>query len=133
MWRKWQRAHSKAIPEVDEENRQRMEKSKQSKSARKKFQSISGDLPLLLMLKLGDNQVLQFHLPKDTTSRLQNNKPFFFYHTTHRDALIHQVWARSLVYFHPFIRTKPLGEFWEEGQTISVCVYCVYTCKTHTR
>lgn len=52
---------------------QRMEKLKGSKSGRKKFKFLSRES---LLLRLGDNQVLQFYFPKDTTSRLHNNKAF---------------------------------------------------------
>lgn len=92
----------------------------------KKFQFLSGELPCLLILGLGDNQVLLFCFPKDTASRLQNNKPYA--HTpfhAYTDAPIHLNGVYCVVYFHTFIHTKIPGGVSEKGQSTCVCIYCV--------
>lgn len=125
----WWRRRGKVVPIVGEENRKRMEKLKEGKSGRKKFQFLSGELPCLLMLRLGNNQVLQFCFPKDTASRLQNNK--LFAHTpfhTHTDAPFRQIWAHSVVYFQPFIHTKiPGGVLGRRSVSLCLRLFCVDT------
>lgn len=51
----------------------------------KEFESVSGELPLGLMLGLKDNQVLQFSFPKDVDRTFKNNRhPLFFSSFAHK-------------------------------------------------
>lgn len=104
-----------------------MEKLKESKSGRKKLKFLSGES---LMLRLGDNQVLQFHFPKDTTSRLHHNKAFSLRLTHTRCPRPPNRSTHSCLFpsFHTYRNPWGWGGGGEEGQSISVCVCAVYTC-----